>query len=46
MSFLSVITFDQIALSFMACFVVREIMILALPDNIAGPNGWLVDTSE
>ncbi|MCV6825356.1 MULTISPECIES: hypothetical protein [Halocynthiibacter] len=46
MSFLSAITIDQILLSFMACYIVREIMVLALPDTIAGPGGWLVNTQS
>jgi len=40
------ITFDQIALATMACVALREIMILTLPDEIAGPGGWLVNTAE
>lgn len=40
------ITFDQVALAAMACIGFREVMILVLPDTIAGPGGWLVDTSE
>ncbi len=46
MSFLSQISFDEVAASLFACLVLREIMILALPDRIAGPGGWLVDTGE
>lgn len=42
----SVITFDQVALAAMACIGAREAMILLLPDTIAGPGGWLVDTAE
>jgi len=38
------ITFDQIGLSFLAVFVIREAMIFALPNDIAGPGGWLIDT--
>ncbi len=38
------ITFDQIALATMACIALREVMILTLPDTIAGPGGWLVNT--
>ena len=38
------ITFDQIVLAFLTCFVIREMMIFVLPDAIAGPGGWLVDT--
>jgi hypothetical protein len=44
MSFLNSITFDQIALSFMVCFALRAAMIAFLPNTIAGPDGWLVDT--
>ncbi len=39
------ITFDQIALATMACVALREVMIIALPDTIAGPGGWLVNTA-
>lgn len=42
----SAITFDQIALATMACIGFREVMILVLPNTIAGPGGWLVDTAE
>lgn len=38
------ISFDQIALAAMACIALREAMIMFLPDEIAGPGGWLVDT--
>ncbi len=38
------ITFDQIGMSFLAIFAIREAMIFTLPDGIAGPGGWLVDT--
>ncbi len=40
------ITFDQIILALMATISLRELMILLLPDSIAGPGGWLVDTGE
>ena len=42
----TVITFDQIAMATMACVALREIMIMFLPDTIAGPGGWLVNTAE
>jgi hypothetical protein len=41
---LTSISFDQIVGSFLVCLVIREAMILVLPDRIAGPGGWLVDT--
>ena len=40
------ITFDQIVLAAMACITFREAMIMTLPDRIAGPGGWLVNTGE
>ena len=40
------ITFDQIILAAMACVAIREVMILALPNSVAGPGGWLVNTSK
>ncbi|WP_155846133.1 hypothetical protein [Celeribacter ethanolicus] len=42
---LSTITFDQLALAIMTTIAIREVMIVALPDRIAGPGGWLIDTS-
>lgn len=44
MDILAHISFDEIVGSFLACLILREIMILALPDRIAGPGGWLIDT--
>lgn len=46
MQLLTQISFDEVAASLMACLVIRELLILALPDHIAGPGGWLVDTGE
>ena len=45
MSMFSTISADQIMLSLLACYVIRELMLTFLPDRIAGPGGWLVDTS-
>ncbi len=44
MTILSQISFDEIAGSLMVCLLLREVMIQALPDSIAGPGGWLIDT--
>jgi hypothetical protein len=44
MSFLAQISFDEIVGSFLVCLILREVMIVALPDRIAGPGGWLIDT--
>lgn len=38
------ISFDEIAASLLICLLLRETFILVLPDRIAGPGGWLVDT--
>lgn len=46
MTLFAQVTFDQVALSIMACVAVREVMIMFLPDAIAGPEGWLVRTGE
>lgn len=41
----STFTFDQIAMSVMTVIAIREAMIVLLPDHIAGPQGWFIDTS-
>ncbi|MCU9846949.1 hypothetical protein OEZ60_02930 [Defluviimonas sp. WL0024] len=46
MGFLSQISFDEIVASILACLILRELMIVGLPDRIAGPGGWLIDTGE
>ncbi len=46
MSFLSQISFDEIVASLLACLVLREVMILTLPDRVAGPGGWLINTAK
>ena len=35
---------DKLALSFLTLFLIRHSMIVMLPDAVAGPGGWLVDT--
>ena len=40
------ISFDEIAGSLCACLIIRELLILTLPDRIAGPGGWLINTGE
>lgn len=42
---LFVLSFDNIIMSVIACLMIREIMLVALPDRIAGPGGWLIDTT-
>ena len=40
------LTVDQVILATMAVLALREAMVLLLPDRVAGPGGWLVDTGE
>ncbi len=44
MDIFSALSFDNLAASLITCLILREAMILLLPDHIAGPGGWLVDT--
>ena len=32
--------------AFVACLFIREVLIFTLPDHIAGPGGWLIDTGS
>lgn len=41
----STLTFDQVIMSVMTVIAIREAMIVLLPDRIAGPQGWFIDTS-
>ena len=42
---LSTLTFDQVAMSIMTVIAIREAMIVLLPNSIAGPEGWLINTT-
>ncbi len=46
MSILGQISFDEVVAAFVTCMVLREVFIFALPDHIAGPGGWLIDTGS
>jgi hypothetical protein len=46
MEFLGQISFDQVVAAFVTCLVIREVLIFVLPDHIAGPGGWLIDTES
>jgi hypothetical protein len=46
MSLLSQISFDEIVGSVLVCLIIREVLVLALPDSVAGPGGWLIDTGH
>lgn len=40
------VSFDNLVAAFLLCLVFRETMIFVLPDRIAGPGGWLIDTGS
>lgn len=44
MNLFATISFDQIGLAFLSVFIIREAMVYALPDDIAGPGGRFIDT--
>ncbi len=46
MEHLFALSFDAVCVSFLTCALIREMMIFSLPDDIAGPGGWLIDTGE
>ena len=40
----SQISFDGLLGSQSVCLALRQMMILVLPDRVAGPGGWFIDT--
>jgi len=44
MTFVSQISFDGLLGSQSVCLALRQMMILVLPDRVAGPGGWFIDT--
>lgn len=44
MIFVSQISFDGLLGSLFVCRALRRMMILVLPDRVAGPGGWFIDT--
>ncbi|MDV7142923.1 hypothetical protein R3X27_09515 [Tropicimonas sp. TH_r6] len=44
MEWIAQITIGDLILSFMACCLIHEMLIAVLPDEVAGPGGWLIDT--
>ena len=46
MDILAQVSFDNVVPAFLTCLVLREAMIFVLPDRIAGPGGWLIDTGS
>lgn len=39
-------SFDALVFSALACLALRQAMVIFLPDRIAGPGGWLIDTGS
>lgn len=39
-------SFDAFVASLLICLTIRESLLYALPDHIAGPGGWLIDTGD
>ncbi|NRA98821.1 MAG: hypothetical protein HRU32_03205 [Rhodobacteraceae bacterium] len=44
MSALFSVSFDTLVMSAITCLILREVILVALPDTVAGPGGWLIDT--
>ncbi|MBY6047926.1 hypothetical protein KUV47_03020 [Vannielia litorea] len=47
MEFLTTITVGQVISAFLVCVLLREILYTVshfLPDSVAGPGGWMIDT--
>lgn len=44
MSALFAVSFDTLVMSAISCLILREIFLVTLPDTIAGPGGWLINT--
>ena len=38
------VSFDAAVAAFLTCVVLRDVFVMVLPNEIAGPGGWLVDT--
>jgi hypothetical protein len=38
------ITVGEVILAWLTCCLVHELLVALLPDRIAGPGGWLIDT--
>ena len=44
MSALLSVSFDTLVMSAITCLILREVFLVTLPDRVAGPGGWLIDT--
>jgi hypothetical protein len=46
MDWMLAISFDTLVMSAITCLLIREALIVALPDRIAGPGGSFIDTGR
>lgn len=46
MEWMLTVSFDTLLLSAITCLMIREALIIALPDSIAGPGGTFIDTQR
>lgn len=46
LNWLAEITVGEVILAYLACCLLHELMVVCLPDDIAGPGGWLIDTDS
>ncbi len=44
MDWLAQITVGEVIMTFLACCLIHEALVFLLPDAIAGPGGWLINT--
>jgi hypothetical protein len=44
MAISSQVSFDDLTGSLPVCLALRQPMSLRLPDRVAGPGGWFIDT--
>jgi hypothetical protein len=44
--FVAALTLGDLVLAFLTTLIAREGAVALLPDRIAGPGGWLVDTER
>ena len=40
------VSFDLAVAALLTCVVLRDVFVIVLPDRIAGPGGWLVNTKR
>jgi hypothetical protein len=45
-AFFDAVTLGEVILAIMACGFIHKGMVAFLPDRIAGPGGWLIDTAS